>query len=375
METGVRRVATYVGDPAWEVRGYDLVREMLSDPRLGRTHPRPETASRLSDSVIFGRPQPATPTEHEDHVKMRRVLGRSFSARRLAALRPRVQTIVDDQLEQLLRREPPTDFHAAVSFPLPALVICELLGVPYDDRDDFKGWSEDAAHMSDEQRSMTGLANLWQYMHQLLQDKQRAPAEDVLSDLATEYPIDEAAKLAAGLLFAGHETTVTTIDKGMVLLLSDPAQRSALEREPAQVASFVEEILRSPFPVRPDIPQGTGGLPRYAKEDLPDIPTAEGASIRAGDLLLLDLQGANLDPGPFAEPDSFDPTRSPNPHVTFGHGPYFCIGAPLARIELQALFGTVFGRVPTLALDVPVEELQPRSHLLTGGLAALPVRW
>jgi pentalenolactone synthase len=374
----VRAVTTHAGDPAWQVRGYDLVKQLLADPRLGRSHPEPDKASRYSESVIFGRPTPSTPTEREDHQRMRRLLTPSFSARRLAALRPRVETIVEMLLDEMCQQTPPVDFHAHVSFPLPAYVICELLGVPVEDREDFRRWSDDAADMNDESRSMAGLAALWTYMRKLVEQKRAQPGEDVISDIVHAevagkpvYTLDEAAMLAAGLLFAGHETTVAAIDKGVLLLVTNGAQRRTLQDDPGLVAGAVEEILRMRFPVSAYDTNAAIGLPRYANADIEVC----GVRIKAGDLVLLDLQDANLDPRRFPEPCEFDISRRENPHLTFGHGRFYCIGAPLARLELQVLFGRLFQRLPRLRLATSPEHLRPRSHLLTGGLAELPVTW
>jgi pentalenolactone synthase len=356
--------------------------------------------------------------EQADHAAMRRLMAPSFSARRMALLRQRVQALVDDLLEAMGRMSPPVDAHEAIAFPLPALVICELLGVPAEDREAFRRWSDDAADMTDAARSIAGWRALRRYMRELIVRKQQQPGEDVISDLLaaqssrTSAPqpqptagldiasqiapqpqptagldiASQIAPLAAGLLFAGHETTVAAIDKGIVLLLTNPTQREALQHDPTLVPSAVEEILRHPLPMPtpetsapPETPEKpvtresgrADGLPRYANADI----ELAGDTIRAGDLVLLDLQDANLDAQRFPVPEAFDIARVDNPHVAFGHGPYYCIGAPLARIELQALFGTLFQRFPTLRLAVPVERLHPRSHLLTGGLAALPVTW
>ncbi|MFN2496383.1 MAG: cytochrome P450 [Pseudonocardiaceae bacterium] len=378
MSETVQQVITHAGHPAWLVTGYDTIKRLLVDPRLGTTHPDPEHASHYSESIIFGKPRPSSPTEREDHAFMRRLLGRSFSARRLAALRPRVQELVDGLLDELGRRTPPADFHDAISFPLPALVICELLGVPYADREDFRRWSDDAADMTDRARSFAGLGALWQYIGALVAHKLEQPAEDVLSDLVAThrenpatFTLDQVAELGAGLLFAGHETTVAAIDKGVLLLLTNPAQREGLQRDPALVACAVEEILRVPVPVpNPETERATG-LPRWTNAEL----TLDGVTIPAGDLVLLELLDANLDEGVFGTPQVFDVTRTDNPHLTFGHGPHFCVGAPLARMELQTLFGSLFARFPTLRLAAPVEDLRPRSHLLTGGFNELPVTW
>lgn len=374
---GIERVLTPAGDPAWRITGYDNVKTLLADYRLGRTHREPEKASRFSESAFLGEAMQGTPEEEAiDHKKFRKVLGRSFTARRMERLRPRVQEIVDDLLTELEKRESPADFHEAVSFPLPALVICELLGVPYTDREDFRRWSTEAGDMADHQRAMAGHAALQQYMHSLLERKRQSPEEDVLSDLiASEdprretYQVVDAAGRAAGLLFAGHETTVTAIDKGMVLLLTHPEQRAKLMEDLDLVPSTVEEILRHPLPRAPS--GVSSGLPRYAGADI----EFGGITIREGDLVLLDLQGANFDEAHFPDADEFDVSRQENLHLTFGHGPRFCIGAPLARIELQSLFASVFTRFPGLNLGVPVEELQPRENTLTGGLASLPVTW
>lgn len=377
MSVVVRQVTTPAGDPAWLVTGYDRIKQLLTDPRLGMSHPDPGSAARLSGSVIFGQPRPSSPTEREDHAWIRRLLARSFSARRLASLRPRVQHLVDGLLDDLARRTPPVDFHEAMSFPLPALVICELLGVPFGDRDDFRRWSDEAADMSDQARSSAGLAALWQYISRLVARKLDEPAEDVLSDLVAVhrenpegFPLERVAELGAGLLFAGHETTVGAIDRGVLLLLGNPDQREALARDPALVPAAVEEVLRSLF-TEPEDTDRVGGLPRWTNTEL----TVEGVTIPAGDLVLLDVRGANHDEYVFGTPEVFDISRANNPHLTFGHGPHFCAGAALARMELQALFGCLFDRFPALRLAVPAENIEARRFRLTGGLEELPVTW
>jgi cytochrome P450 len=378
MNAVVQRVTTHAGDPAWLISGYDTIKRLLTDRRLGKTHPDPPNAARYSKSVIFGQAMPASATEREEHARMRRLLSRSFSARRLAALRPRVQDLVDGLLDELGDRRPPVDFHEAISFPLPALVICELLGVPFADREDFRRWSEEAGDLTDQNRSLGGLMALFQYIAELVGQKLDSPAEDVLSDLIEAHrrapeawPLDQVTQLGAGLLFAGHETTVTAIDKGLVLLLGNPGQREALIRDPTLVPAAVEEILRAPHPVAIPAAARFTGLPRWTNAEL----TVGQVTIPAGDLVLLDVVGANCEETVFGTPEVFDVTRADNPHLTFGHGPHFCAGAPLARLELQALFGCLFSRFPTLRTAVAVEELRPRRDRLTGGLHELPVTW
>ncbi len=374
----IRRVVTPAGDPAWLVTGYDDVKALLSDPRLGRSHPEPDRAARFSNSAIFGGPMGDDPAaEAGEHARMRRLLVPAFSARRMSELAPRVEAIATQLLDDMLDAGPPVDFHEAVSFPLPALVICELLGVPYEDRDDFRRWSDQAAHITDAELSQAGLAALWNFMHALVDRKRQQPGRDVISELLAtadqdpDLSSDGIAMLAAALLFAGHETTVAAIDRGVALLLTHPDQYAALQRDPSRVAPAVEEILRSSLPVPSGASDQAGGLPRYAHHDI----EFGGVSIAAGELVLLGLQGANQDHGTFPEPDRFDTQRTPNQHLSFGHGPRFCIGAPLARVELRILLTALPQRLPTLRLAVPAETLRSRDQLLTGGLVELPVTW
>jgi pentalenolactone synthase len=227
-------------------------------------------------------------------------------------------------LDNLSRLTPAVDFRALVSLPLPVLVICELLGVPYADRAEFRRWSDDAADMLDGPRSRAGLAQLQAYMSELLERKRRAlPKTSSLiwsRHRRTHAPrslTKSVAQLAAGLLFAGHETTVTAIDKGVILLLTNPAERDLLQRDPTVVSRVAEEMLRMPMPLpAPEHVASPGGLPRYANAGI----EVGGATIAAGDLVLLNLEHANLDSAVFARPDAFEAERTDNPHRTFGHG-------------------------------------------------------
>ncbi|MFC4942316.1 cytochrome P450 [Pseudonocardia sp. GCM10023141] len=372
----IQRVTTPVGDPAWLVTGYDEVKATLHETRLGRAHRDPENASRMGRSALFGGPMGTDPeAEAVRHRAMRKQLSPAFSARKMEALRPRVRVIVDELLDTLLASPQPVNVHEVLSFPLPALVICELLGVPFADRDDFRRWSDEAADTVDEQRSRAGLGALWAYMSELVQRKRREPADDVVSDLiagaeAAGEPIEGVAMLAAGLLFAGHETTVAAIDRGLVLLLSHLDQWEALCQDPTLVASAVEETLRCELPVVA-ASRADGGLPRYAATDL-DI---QGVTVPEGDMVLLGLRSANADEEQFAAPERFDITRTPNLHLTFGHGPRFCIGAPLARMELTEVFSALAARCPGLRLATPAGELQVQSERLVSGLTSLHLTW
>lgn len=362
----VHEVRTDVGDRAWLVTSYAQVRQLLSDDRLGRSHPNPEQAARCGESVLFGGPMGNFDTERTDHARMRSLLQPHFSPKHMRAMRPRIEMLTSQLLDEIAAQGPPADLHAALALPLPILVICELLGVPYEDRDDFRRWTEDVANVVDRDRSHQGLTELLRYGHELIARKRRTPGDDVISRLcATDgVPDDEIAMLSMALLFAGHETTVVQIGLGTLMLLANPDQWHAMQDDPVAVTDAVEEILRAPV-------NGAGGIPRYARTDL----EVDGVAIRAGDLVLLDLGAANHDDAVFADPDRFDITRREATHLTFGHGMRYCIGAPLARIELQGVFSQLLPRFPTMRLAVPVEELPLRQDSLTTGLTELPVTW
>jgi len=362
----VHPIRTAVGDVAWLVTGHAEVRRLLSDERLGRSHPDPDHAARTGDSALFGGPLGNFDTEDIDHDRMRRLLQPHFTPKLMRALRPRVDALTTQLLDELAAHGTPADLNEALAVPLPILVICELLGVPYEDRDRFRAWTHAAADTRDRSRSEQGLADLFGYGRELVARKRAQPEEDVISRLAATDGMsdDEAAMLSMALLFAGHETTVVQLGMSALLLLSNRDNWQALLDDPGLVQSAVEEILRASN-------RGGDGIPRYARTDF----EIEGVTVRAGDLVLLDNGAANHDDTMFADPDRFDITRNAGAHLTFGHGARYCIGAPLARIELHAAFAQLVPRFPTMRLAVPLEELTVRRDTLTGGLTALPVAW
>ena len=376
----VERLTSSTGEPAWLVSGYELVKALLADPRLSRSHADPRHPVRMTQPALFGGPMGDPDAERQDHVRMRRLLTRSFSARRMESLRPRLERIVGHVLDGMEAAGAPADFHAAVSFPLPGLVMCELLGISEADRADFLRWSEDATHMEHPARSRAGLQSLWRCLGATIERKHAAPGEDVISDMLAAGTADPAmsddaiAHLASGLLFAGHGSTVAVIDRGILLLLNhlpSAKQREALRRNPSLATQAVEEILRFASPLERQRGNRRGGLPRYASVEL----EAGGAQIRSGDLVMFALQDANEDADVFRHPAHFDVTRQENPHLAFSHGLHFCLGASVARMELQLLFGQLFGRFPTLRLDVPLEQLRARADRSAGRALEIPVAW
>ncbi|MFC6085200.1 cytochrome P450 [Sphaerisporangium aureirubrum] len=362
----ITRVRTQAGDEAWLVTGYEEVRALLADPRLGRSHPAPDTAARVSGSVLLGGPSGDFATERRDHERMRKLLVPAFSARRMQALAGHVQDLVDGLLDEMAAKTPPVDLHAYFSFPLPALVICELLGVPYQDRDLFQSLADGMTNVLDPVAARAAKAELGAYIGELLEEKRRRPADDVFSDLAgLSATHGQIADLGAALLFAGHETTVNRIDFGVLHLLGDRAQWEALAADPSRAPAVVEEILRMAAP-------SDHGLVRYAREDM----EFGGATIRRGDAVVVSTTAANRDERVYADPDVFDTERAAaDPHIAFGYARYYCIGASLARVELRAVFETLPRRFPGLELAAPLDGLRRRTGRLTGGFVEVPVTW
>ncbi|RSD21359.1 cytochrome P450 [Amycolatopsis eburnea] len=366
-------VTTPAGDPAWLVTGFEQVRAVFTDPRFGRSHPAPEEASALSDAAVLSRPQGDHETEHAEHARMRKLLVPAFSANRIRRLAGHVQELADgcfDAMERAGAGGEPVDLHEHLSFPLPVLVICELLGVPYEDRETFRVLSDRMGRMDIGAGAEAALDEFAAYMGRLAAVKRRDPGQDVVSDLVRAqaddpaFGDDDLARLAAGLLFAGHETTSNRIDLGALYLLTDLARRDALAADPEGVHGVVEEILRL------SAPSGLGVL-RYAHDDV-DLG---GVRIARGDAVVLAIGAANRDETVFPDPEAFDPARKPNAHVAFAYGGWFCIGASLARTELRVVFGSLFRRFPGLRLAVGVDELRIRTNRVTGGVDRVPVLW
>jgi pentalenolactone synthase len=356
----VTRVRNPDGELAWLVTGHPEVRALYADPRLSWAHPDPGSSA---PTVVFvpsgggsgGRVPPLT---------------HSFSYQRMRALRPHIERIVADLLDDMARHGPPIDFHESVSFPLPAQVICEILGVPYADRERFRAWSTAAANWVDRAAAAAAIREFTEYLRHLVELRRAEPAPDVITDLvdaARENRMrEEEIPLAViGLLFAGHQTTTTRIDLGTLLFLTNPGQRARLAADPELLGTAVEEVLRV------SSPNGGGGLPRYAHTEI----TGGDATIHTGDQVLLAASVANRDERVFPAADDFDIGRVPNPHLAFGYGPHFCCGAAVARLELRALFGALFARFPGLRLAVPVEEVPVQAGQVFGGVTGLPLTW
>lgn len=360
------RVRTYTGDEAWLVLGAREIKELMLDRRLVRSHPNPTDAVQLTENPIYQMIASAGGDDpHEVHSQMRALLVPFFTHKKMTALRPRVEAIVHDAIDDLLTMPQPVDLLPAFSLPVPLRVLCELMGVPEDERgllgsllDRMHGTG---AHAADD-------SEFFDYLIGLAARKRSDPTDDVISGVATAgYDDAIVATIVCLLLFAGHESISSHIGMGMARLLTRPELREALVTEPDMMAGAVEEMLRTAN-------YGGGWQPHYAFEDI----GIAGENIRAGDLVLPDFAMANYDPRSFDDPDEVDFHRSPNPHLTFAHGAWHCIGAPLARLELRAIFTALLSRIPTMRLAVPPEQLSDREKVrarLSSTLAWLPVTW
>jgi cytochrome P450 len=372
----ISRVLTPAGDPAWLVTSYEEAKEVFRDKRFGRSHPAPEQAARISNAAIQDGPSGDFETEEAEHKRMRRMLAPAFSAPRMRALGDRIAELTDrclDDLQAAHDANPgePVDLTDFLAFPLPVLVICELLGVPYADREQFRGLSERIARMDGGEDAQAAMAEFKAYMLKLAEAKRTDPQPDVISDMVAvqaddpTFTDDDLARMGAGLLFAGHETTSTRIAMGTLFLLSDTARRDRFAADPdGEVNQTVEEILRL------TATSGTGLL-RYAHEDV----EIAGTRIRRGDAVLVSSDAANRDASVFADPDEFDPGRTPNVHLAFGTGAHVCIGANLARTELRTVFPKLFRRFPGLRLAAGIDDIPVRVNRVAGGVDAVPVTW
>ncbi|MBW8794811.1 MAG: cytochrome P450 [Streptomyces sp.] len=374
-EAPITPVTTPAGDPAWLVTRFEEVRDLLGDKRLGRSHPEPERASRITSAAVQEGPSGNYATEEADHTRMRRLLTPAFSARRMVMLSDHVRELVDGCIDRLLaeRATAPdgvVDLHAGLAFPVPVAVICRLLGVPETDREHFASLSARMADYAIGDAAEQAREEFNEYMTTLAEAKRDRPGEDVISDLVraqsadADFDYSEMIRLCVGLLFAGHETTVNRIGLGTLFLLTRPGQWRALTADPAgRVNATVEEIMRLGAP-------GDLGLLRYAHADV-DVA---GVTIRSGDAVILSVNSANRDASVYTDAETFDPDRPERNHLGFGHGPHFCIGASLARTELRIVFAALAERLPGLRLAKDVDDLAMRTTL-TGGVSELPVTW
>jgi cytochrome P450 len=354
------------GMQAWLVTGYAEARAALADPRLGKNvpgwHPDPESIYAALDVHMLNSDPP-------DHERLRRLVNKAFTARRVQELRPRISAITASLLDDMsAQRE--VDLLASFAFPLPITVICELLGIPVADRDEFRAWSATiVSNTVTPEVFMKDATAMVRYFRALLAAKRRAPADDLLSalvlarDEGDRLRENELVSMVFLLLVAGHETTVNLIASGMLALLLNPGEFDRLRADRSLLGGAVEELLRYVNPVN-------HATYRFASEPV----EISGVRIGKGEPVVVALSSANRDLSRYAEPDRLNLGRDSSGHLAFGHGIHYCLGAPLARLEAEIAFGGLLDRFGSMTLAVPADSLRWRPSTLIHGLEALPVR-
>jgi cytochrome P450 len=367
----VVRVEMPDGSIGWMAGGYNEVRQMLVDQRFSRAQAvAPGRALQGTEVFAAGSINGQDPP---GHTRLRRLVASAFTARRVEAMRPRVAGIVDELIDGLLDRPQPADFVAGFALPLPVQVICEMLGVPAEDMEQFHAWSDTILGdwQQDSDSIMTALVDLYGYFGRLIEVKRAQPADDLMTaliaarDETDRLSEEELTILGCTLLIGGHETTANQINLSLLLLLDHPAELEKLRADSGLIPGAVEELLRY-------VRLG-GGLPpaRMTTEDV----ELGGVTIPAGEIVLPLYATANRDPSVFSDPDRFDVSRAPASHLTFGAGVHHCLGAQLARLELQEAFRGLLGRVPGIRLAVPATELRFKPGMAVHSLRELPIRW
>jgi cytochrome P450 len=355
----------------WLALGYHVVLQAVSDPRFCR-----EAAARPGGPLrnpASANPEFLSSMDPPRHTRVRRLMAKAFSRNTVEGLEPWIRELVDSLLDELAAHDKPADLVALLAEPLPIMVICQLLGVPIEDRAQIRHWAgklvANTAYTPAEIAEAMGQANA--YLDELIAMKRRTPDDALISALISvndegDYLTEsELASNIQLLLIAGHETTVSQIGNCVATLFQHPEQAKLLAERPELLPHAVDELLRYSRLL-------TTILPRVATEDVPLGKTM----VRTGEAVLPLIAVANRDPEVFPEPHRFNVTRTdPAPHVAFGHGPHYCLGTALAHLELQIALGSLLGRFPTLAPAVELADLPWKPGLAIRSLSALPVTW
>lgn len=357
---GVITVVNAFGMTVYLITRHDDVKAALSDHERF-SNARPEFAEARTGNLLGLDPP--------DHTRLRRMLTGEFTMRRMKRLEPRIVEIVDAQLDAMAAAGSPADLVEGFALPIPSLVICELLGVPYSDRDDFQRRSARQLDLSIPMAERVELQEQSRdYMQTLVTGARSDPRDDMLGMLVREHGAEltdtELVGIAGLLLLAGHETTSNMLGLGTLALLRHPDQLAAVRDDPDAVAPAVEELLRWLSIVHSAIPRITTTAVEVA-----------GVTIPAGELVLVSLASGNRDPALVDHPETLDITRGALGHLAFGHGVHHCLGAPLARMEMRIAFPALLRRFPRLALAEPFEQVDFRSFHFIYGLRSLEVSW
>ena len=372
--TPLSRVRIWNGSTPWLITRHADQRALLTDARVSDDDLMPgfPYVNAHRAAIAPHTPRLITNTDAPEHTRLRRTVNAPFLVKRIEAMRPTVQGIVDGLIDEMLAGPNPADLLTAFALAVPSLVIAELLGVPYQDHEFFQENSNkvlDGA-LTAEQAQQASMA-LAGYLANLLKAKMAEPGQDVLSEMGErvtngEMTFEEAVSMGVAMLIAGHETTATMISLGTLALLQNPEQLAELREseDPKFIANAAEELLRYLTIVQT-------GVRRVAKADI----EFDGQLIREGEGMLFELHAANWDEEAFPEADKLDLHRPARTHQAFGYGPHQCLGQSLARLELQVVYGTLYRRIPTLRLAAPIEQLAFNHTGTTYGVRCLPVTW
>lgn len=364
---GLLRVRMAYGEPAWLATRYADARLVLGDRRFSRAasrlHDEPRQSEAQQDAGILGMDPP-------EHTRLRTLVAKAFTMHRVEKLRPEVRRLTHGFLDRMEELGPPLDLVEHYALPIPVAVICRMLGVPEEDRPRFRVWSDAALSTSSltAEEFFRNREELRAYMAGLVQDHRENPRPDLMTalidardtgDRLTEL---ELVDLCVGLLIAGHETTASQIPNFVYALLEHPDQLALLRERPELIAGAVEELLRF-------VPLGSGAaFPRYATEDI----EVGGTLVRAGEPVLVAVGAANRDALKFTAPGRLDITRTQVQHLGFGHGVHHCLGAPLARVELQEALLALLTRFPGLHV---AGDVVWKNQMLVRGPREMPVGW
>lgn len=371
-EEPISRIRLPYGGEAWLATRFDDVRTVLADPRFSRSAivgadvPRVRPERDFQTASILNMDPP-------DHTRLRRLVAKAFTARRVEALRPRAAELTKEMLAGLRAEGPGADLVQHLSMPLPVTIICELLGVPVEDRPIFRAGADAALSITSattEERQEASNAMI-AYMAGLIAQRRAEPTDDLLGALVAARDEGdrlnelELISLAMGILIAGHETTMNQISNMTFLLLTRPDRGAALRGDAEAVTRAVEELLRF-------TPLGaSAGFPRIATEDV----EVSGVTVKAGDSVIVSIHAANRDPEVFSDPDELVLDRPTGHHIAFGHGAHHCLGAQLARMELQEALGALLREFPDLRLAVAADEVPWREGALVRGPRELRLTW
>lgn len=366
----VSRMTLYDGREIWAVTGHAEARAVLTDPRFSsdRTHPAfPAVMPRFEEQREM--PVPMLGVDDPLHARQRRMVISAFGLKRINALRPQIQQVVDGLVDAMLAAGPGAELVSAYALPLPSMVICSLLGVPYADHEFFESRSRKLLLSQTAEEVVVPRTELREYLGDLIDSKRSAPGTGLLDGLVAEQYADgrlerdELVMMSLLLLVAGHETTANMISLGAYTLLEHPDQLAALRADPGLMPGAVEELLR--------YLSIADGLVRVAVEDA----EIAGHTIRAGDGIVLPASVVNRDSAVYERPDAFDVRRSARHHIAFGFGVHQCLGQNLARAEMEIALATLFARIPSLRTAVAADELVLKPAGSLQGLVALPVTW